>query len=221
LGAGRLTRAVELGTGRMARDSRRRMVVSAASLIGSRGVNATSLSDVLAESRAPRGSIYHYFPAGKDELVGDAMRWTTEQVLAYQRGCTAESPSGVIEHFVELFRQSMISSHCRDGCPLAGVLIDTRSDGELVHVGRTSFRSWISLLTSQLESVGTPPRAARSLAITTLASVEGALILARAEGSVAPLEVVAEQLRHLSARTTSGPRRTPRAGSSLRPRGAP
>ena len=200
----------------MARDSRHRMVVSAASLIGSRGVNATSLSDVLVESRAPRGSIYHYFPAGKDQLVGDAMRWTMEQVLAYQRGCTAQSASGVIEHFVDLFRQSMASSRCRAGCPVAGVVIDTHSDGELVHLGRTSFRSWISLLTSQLESVGTPPKAARSLAITTLASVEGALILARAEGSVAPLEVVAEQLRRLSAPTAPRSRRTSKGGRSAR-----
>ena len=59
----------------MARDTRRRMVATAAALLGSRGVRATSFSEVLARSRAPRGSIYHHFPGGKKELMRDAMDW--------------------------------------------------------------------------------------------------------------------------------------------------
>ena len=54
-------------------DSRASMVRSAASLIRTRGVNATSFSDVLADSGAPRGSIYHHFPGGKDQLVDAAI----------------------------------------------------------------------------------------------------------------------------------------------------
>src|SRR5438477_181964 len=53
----------------MSSDSRERMVRSAASLIRTRGVNATSFSEVLADSGAPRGSIYHHFPAGKKQLA--------------------------------------------------------------------------------------------------------------------------------------------------------
>lgn len=175
------------------------MVLSAASLIGSRGVSSTSFTDVLKHSRAPRGSIYHHFPRGKRELVGDAMRWTTEQVLAYQRTCNATTASGVLQHFVELFRQSVVASHCRAGCPVAGVVVDTYSEDEdVLELCRASFRQWISLLTSQLAAVGVPKPRARALAITALASIEGALILCRAERSVAPLATVADQLSHLA-----------------------
>jgi TetR/AcrR family transcriptional regulator, lmrAB and yxaGH operons repressor len=207
------------------------MVVSAASLIGTHGATATALSDVLNESGAPRGSIYHHFPAGKKELVGEAMQWTTEQVLSYQRRCTASTAPGVLEHFVALFRASVVSSGCRAGCPVAGVLIDTYSDDAgIMGIGRASFRSWISLIARQLEGVGMTPPRARSLAVTTLASVEGALILCRAEGSVAPLDTVVGQLRQLAMlpgpvgttgppkrRTTASPRGTPRRDGSLVP----
>jgi len=175
------------------------MVVSAALLLGSRGAGGTSLSDVLERSRAPRGSIYHHFPGGKRELIQDAIRWTSEQVLRYQRRCTARTPADVLEHFVDFFRQSMISSRCESGCPVAGVIIDTYGSADpLKRTGRSSFRSWVRLLTKQLEEAGTPHTRAQTLGLMTLASVEGALILCRAEGSVRPLEMVAEQL-HLLA----------------------
>lgn len=174
--------------------------MSTASLIGSQGAGATSLSHVLQASKAPRGSIYHHFPGGKRELVGEAMRWTTEQILESQRKCTAGSAPGVVEHFVNLFRQAVVSSHCRAGCPVAAVVVDTYSqDVGAMRICRASFRAWISLLTKQLIRAGVARRRAQPLAITTLASVEGALILCRAEGSVVPLDRVASQLRELAA----------------------
>jgi AcrR family transcriptional regulator len=182
------------------------MVASAASLIGARGVKATSFTEVLKDSRAPRGSIYHHFPGGKRQLVGDAVNRTSEQILAYQRTCTAGTAAGVLEHFVDLFRQSLASSQCRAGCPVAGVVIDTYADtGPLRETARESFRSWIALLTDQLVAVGITGAEARSLSVTTLASVEGGLILCRAEGTVAPLDSIARQLRALAA--SSKPKR--------------
>jgi TetR/AcrR family transcriptional regulator, lmrAB and yxaGH operons repressor len=184
----------------MSKQSRERMVASAASLIGARGVRATSFTEVLKDSRAPRGSIYHHFPGGKNQLVLDALRRTSEQVLTYQRGCPARTAPGVVEHFVDLFRQSLTSSECHAGCPVAGVVIDTYANtGPLRRIARASFNAWIGLLTRQLVAVGTPRAKARSLAMTTLASVEGGLILCRAEGTVDPLNSISRQLRILAS----------------------
>jgi TetR/AcrR family transcriptional repressor of lmrAB and yxaGH operons len=188
----------------MTSKSRDRMVASAASLIGSRGVKAASFREVLADSRAPRGSIYHHFPAGKRQLVGEALRRTTGQVLDYQRSCVADSASGVLEHFVDLFRQSLTSSDCRAGCPVAGVVLDSYAEeGTLREIVRQSFRSWVSLLTEQFVAARVPRRRARALALTTLAAVEGGLILCRAEGSVEPLNTIVQQLLPLASRTRS------------------
>jgi TetR/AcrR family transcriptional regulator, lmrAB and yxaGH operons repressor len=65
----------------------------------------------------------------------------------------------------------------------------------LIAMVRSTFRAWVDLLTEQLIAVGVPP--VRAIALTTVAGMEGALILCRAEGNVEPLEVVAAELMKL------------------------
>ena len=180
-------------------DSRASMVRGAVSLIRTRGVNATSFSDVLAESGAPRGSIYHHFPKGKQQLAGDAIHWTSERVLAHQRACRATTPAGVLDCFIDMWRQVVVASGGTAGCVVAGVAIDTPpGDRAMIDVVRATFRSWVDLLSDQLAAAGVPARRASRIALTTVAGMEGALILCRAEGTSAPLETVAAELKRLT-----------------------
>jgi AcrR family transcriptional regulator len=182
----------------MATDSRASMVRSAALLIRSRGVSATSFSDVLADSKAPRGSIYHHFPKGKEQLAEDAIQWTSERVLAHLRAGAPSRPSQVLERFIAMWRQVVVTSGATAGCVLAGVAIDTGpGETDIMDVVRATFRSWASVLTQQLEAVGVPSDRARPIALATLAGMEGALILCRAEGNVKPLDAVAKELMRL------------------------
>jgi AcrR family transcriptional regulator len=172
------------------------MVHGAASLIRTRGVNATSFSDVLAESGAPRGSIYYHFPKGKEQLAGDAIRWTSERVLAHQRACRATTPAGVLDCFIDMWRQVVLASGGTAGCVVAGVAIDTvASDRPMIDLVRATFRSWVDLLSEQLVAVGVPGRRASRVALAVVAGMEGALILCRAEGNSGPLETVAAELK--------------------------
>jgi AcrR family transcriptional regulator len=176
------------------------MVSSAASLIRTRGVNATSFTEVVAESGAPRGSIYHHFPQGKDQLAGEAIRWTSERVLAHQRRCEAKTPEGVLDCFIGMWRQTVIASHGAAGCVVAGVAVDSLPDAEeLMRLVKETFESWVQLLADQLRARGLRKDRARSVATATLAAMEGALILCRAERSVKPLETVAAELKRLVA----------------------
>jgi AcrR family transcriptional regulator len=179
-------------------DSRSKMVQSAADLIGSQGMNATSFSEVLADSGAPRGSIYFHFPGGKQELVRDAIRLTSEQVLAYMRAASASTAKEVLQHFVALFQHVAEASDGAAGCAVAGVTIDVAAnDEELLLEARNAFHSWVDLLAEQLRNVGVAKVRAREIATTSVASVEGALILCRADASAAPLDAVARQLARL------------------------
>jgi AcrR family transcriptional regulator len=193
----------------MATDSRASMVRSAASLIRSRGVRATSLSDVLSDSGAPRGSIYHHFPDGKRQLAEDAISWTSERVLAHLRAGAPSSPSAVLERFIAMWRQVVVSSGGTAGCVVAGVAIDTGPDErDLMDVVRATFRSWASVLAEELEAAGVPSRRAMPIALATLAGMEGALILCRAEGKVKPLDTVAEELMRLLPSERPGRRKS-------------
>jgi TetR/AcrR family transcriptional regulator, lmrAB and yxaGH operons repressor len=177
------------------------MICSAAALFGSRGLNATSFSDVLADSGAPRGSIYHHFPGGKKQLAEDAISWTSEQVLAHLRACPSSTASGVLAWFIDLWRQSVRASGGSSGCPVAGIAIDTgATDDDLVSAARIAFTDWAALLAEQLQAAGVPTHRAGPIATATLAAMEGALILCRAERSGEPLETIAQELMNLLPR---------------------
>jgi TetR/AcrR family transcriptional regulator, lmrAB and yxaGH operons repressor len=203
----------------MSNDSRASMVRSAAKLISTRGVNATAFSDVLADSGAPRGSIYHHFPDGKRQLAEDAVQWTGERVSTRLAQAPTTSPAAVLRFFTEMWRAVVISSNATAGCAIAGVTVDsdartggaataaddTTAAGESAGSDEASllptvagvFDSWTALLAAKLREAGVPARRATPIATTALAAMEGALILCRAAGSVAPLDRVATQLQHL------------------------
>jgi TetR/AcrR family transcriptional regulator, lmrAB and yxaGH operons repressor len=180
----------------MSGTSRVSMISSAAALIGARGLSGTSFSDVLADSGAPRGSIYHHFPGGKKQLAGDVIAWTSEQILGYQRGCPAVSAGGVLAWFIDLWRQSVLASGGCGGCPVAGVAMDA-DDDELTIAARAAFASWTALLAGQLLATGVPADRARPIASMALTAMEGALVMCRVERSVEPLETAAAELLRL------------------------
>ena len=188
----------------MARDSKAKMVRSAAALIGTRGLNATSFSDVLTHSGAPRGSIYHHFPEGKRQLAEGAIGWTSDQVLGHLRAGRATTPSALLACFIDLWRQSVLASRGSSGCAVAGVAIDIGAfDDDLIEIVRGTFRSWVDELATRLAELKVPPKRARSIASAAVAGMEGALILCRAEGTSKPLEAVAGELMRLLPWRTS------------------
>jgi TetR/AcrR family transcriptional repressor of lmrAB and yxaGH operons len=119
-------------------------------------------------------------------------------VLAYQRATAGASATEALETFIGLWRQVVTSSGGASGCVVAGVAIDTNA-GEpgLIDVVRGTFRSWIALLTEQLQAAGLPDERTTAIATATLAGLEGALILCRAEGNSGPLELVTGELLRL------------------------
>ena len=178
-------------------SSRVSMISSAAALIGARGLSGTSFSDVLADSGAPRGSIYHHFPGGKKQLAADVIEWTSGQILGYLRECPADTPAGVLAWFVDLWRQSVLASGGCGGCPVAGVAMDA-DDEELTTAARAAFAAWTDLLAAQLEAAGLAAHRAGPVASTALTAMEGALVMCRVQRDSGPLETIAAELMRLA-----------------------
>jgi AcrR family transcriptional regulator len=181
----------------MASDARTDMVVSAASLIASRGLTATSFAEVLGDSGAPRGSIYHHFPNGKDQLSYEALELVSERLLAHVRDGASETPEQVLSNFIDIWRRVVVASNGSTGCAVAGVAVDTTGNPIVMAHVRDIFRRWTNEVAHQLERTGMSTAQSSSVARTALASMEGSLILCRAEGSVEPLNDVATQLLRL------------------------
>ena len=54
--------------------TRDRIVAAAARLYGRYGYTGVGLKQVAAEAGVPIGSLYHFFPGGKEELAAEALR---------------------------------------------------------------------------------------------------------------------------------------------------
>ena len=163
----------------MAGEMRERMVEGAMGLLAQRGLHATSFSEVLAATGAPRGSLYHHFPGGKDELMAAAVD---------RAGAVL-----VDERFLAIWRFVLTQSQCESGCAVLAVTVATDS-AELLSHATTVFRAWRERLAQLLRRSGLPAAAAKRFATVMIASVEGAVVLSRAERSLEPFEIVATQL---------------------------
>lgn len=177
----------------MARTVRERMIDGALALLARRGLQATSFSELLAATGVPRGSLYHHFPGGKDQLVAEAVDRAgavLSDALAPVAGAPAEQ---VVVRFLAIWRAVITRSQCGSGCAVAAVTIATDS-AELLAKAAAVFRAWHDLLAGLLRQGGLPAPQARQFAMLLMASIEGAVVLSRAEQSLEPFEAVAAQL---------------------------
>lgn len=174
------------------------MIQSAAMLFRERGVDGTAFADVLEHSSAPRGSVYHHFPGGKQQLSEEATRWAGETIGAGIAAALQEQdPLAALDDFVGLWRQIVVESDFRAGCPVvAAALEGDRSPGAR-QAAAESFIEWRSLLADSLAEAGIPAAEAGPMATLFIAAVEGGIVLARAQRSVDPLTDVAVELRTL------------------------
>jgi AcrR family transcriptional regulator len=169
------------------------MVDGAVVLLAKRGLQATSFSTVLEATGAPRGSLYHHFPGGKDQLVTEAVDLAGERALRALDSKTGASPLELTEYFLGMWRLVLTASDFSAGCSVLAVTVATDSP-ELLERSSTVFRSWRAKLAELFEQGGLVPADARRFAATLVASSEGAVVLSRAERSMEPFELVAEQM---------------------------
>jgi TetR/AcrR family transcriptional repressor of lmrAB and yxaGH operons len=180
----------------MATDTRIRMVEGAARLLAQRGLQETSFSEVLQLTGAPRGSIYHHFPDGKDQLVASAIDLAGARAIRLIDGMAGASAAEVTARFLGMWRLVLEKSNFTAGCSVLAVTIATDSEDLLSHAS-TVFRAWRARLAELLEVGGLSAPAAARFAATLIAGSEGAVVLGRAEQSLEPFDLVAEQLVEL------------------------
>src|SRR3954469_15314198 len=119
------------------------MIESAALLIRERGVDATSFSDVLAHSGAPRGSIYHHFPGGKPQLMEEATRWAGEFIARGARArLETNDPLGGIDSMRAMWRDVLEQSAFAAGCPIVAATMAGGSVRGARDAAGEAFRSW-------------------------------------------------------------------------------
>jgi AcrR family transcriptional regulator len=173
-------------------DTRSRMVDAAVTALRRHGVAGMSFTEILEESHAARGAIYHHFPGGKTQLVAEAAALNGREVRARLDELPARDPRQVVEDFLALVRPVVIESSTGSGCAVAAVAVccDPATDQAPHEASAAAFASWVGTLADRLTSAGLPADDATDLATTLITLLEGAHVLCRAAGSVEPFDRV-------------------------------
>ena len=193
----------------MTSDTRAKMVAGAADLMSRRGVNATSMREVVRHTGTPRGSIGHHFPGGKQQLIEDALVFAGRQVSGPLKHLTETRGAIVgLRTFIALWRQTLERTKFQAGCPVLAVAVEqyvndaTEKDGEpdeaaqrhLLDLANGVFADWQQIMSAALRREGVAPARARRLAALVIASTEGTVAMCRAARSAQPLEDVRQEL---------------------------
>jgi AcrR family transcriptional regulator len=193
-----------LEAGGLADNVRGQMIARTAILLAKKGLQGASFSQVLEASGAPRGSLYHHFPGGKDELVLAALDAAGAHAMAVLDKLEGRPAAEVAATFVALWRSVLERSDFSAGCAVAAVTVAANAPA-LLEKAAGVFRQWRARLGALLAAGGVEPKRASALAATLISACEGAVILARAERSFAPFDLVAaEQIAAIRAAQTGG-----------------
>ena len=193
----------------MTSDTRAKMVAGAADLMSRRGVNATSMREVVRHTGTPRGSIGHHFPGGKQQLIEDALAFAGRQVSGPLRHLTQKRGAiGGLQAFISLWRQTLERTKFQAGCPVLAVAVEplvsdtTGKDGapdqaaqrRLLDLADAVFADWQKIMATALRHEGVMPARAQRLAALVVASMEGTVAMCRAARSAQPLDDVTQEL---------------------------
>jgi TetR/AcrR family transcriptional regulator, lmrAB and yxaGH operons repressor len=178
------------------------MIVGAASMIGTGGVDAMSLRDLAITRGVPLGSTYHHFPGGKAQLVDEAVLLVGHSVVGILDSTRDGGPAEALQVFADVWRKILRRSDFREGCPVSAAA--TATDRRHHATARRVFDAWHRALVETLIAGGVPAARAPRLAVTIVATLEGSVALSRAQESIQPLEDAVAELTEIIAGAAGG-----------------
>jgi AcrR family transcriptional regulator len=176
-------------------NTRERILTTSAELFRRQGYNATGIKQIVTAARAPFGSIYHFFPGGKEQLGAETIRTSGavyEQLIPAVFDPAPDPVTGV-RWFFAAAAAHLVETGWEDACPIATVALEVSSHSELMREACADvFESWTSAGATRFATAGLDPATARELTVGMICALEGAFVLARAQRRTEPLEVAGE-----------------------------
>jgi TetR/AcrR family transcriptional regulator, lmrAB and yxaGH operons repressor len=170
--------------------TKERLLQAGERLFRTRGFAGTGLKRLAQEADAPWGSMYHFFPEGKDQLGAEVVAYAAQLyragwVTAFAR---IRDPGEAVEGAFRAEARLLKNSDYRDGCPVASMTLDIASVSEPLRAAcDAGFAVWRDAICEGLMASGAPEAEATALSVFILSAIEGAIVLARAAKSETPL----------------------------------
>ncbi len=185
----------------MENDTRARLLAAANESFRRSGYHGTSLKEVVASANATVGSLYHFFPGGKEELTAAVLR---ESGAAYGElfeliANTSADPATAIGDFFDGAAAVIEASDYIDPCPIGTVAREiANTNDNLRVVANDVFRAWSSAASERFRAAGMESTQADELATTVVAALEGGFVLARTARDGDILRRMGRQMQRLA-----------------------
>jgi len=172
--------------------TKERIMDSSAELFRRQGYAGTGIKQILAAANAPFGSLYHFFPGGKEQLGAETLRSSGALYAQLFATIAAQAPdvTTAVAAFFNGAAETLVETDYADACPIATVALEVASTNEQLREATAEvFESWIAGATAYFAAAGIARQTARELALSMLCLLEGAFIFCRAMRSTEPLHV--------------------------------
>src|SRR5437868_6033482 len=181
--------------------TRDRLIESARYLFWERGFAGTSMADLLTHAGVNSGSFYHFFES-KEALLRAVLEiylGALRPMVVDPAFARAEEPVARIFAILEGYRERILQTECKYGCPLGRLALEIDPENRPAHaLIAANFQGWIGAVRECIEQIqdGLPQGTdSEALATYVLAVMEGGVMLSRSYASVEPFDRSIAQLR--------------------------
>ena len=176
--------------------ARARLVETTARLLQVQGYHNTGLNQIVAESAAPKGSLYHYFPGGKEQLAVETLGQASDRIRdALERLLATGSAPDALRAYSDVACRRLQRTDFAEGCPVGNTALEASVGSSAVRDACDhAFRDWEAVIAERLARDGIEPSEAARLATFIVATFEGALLVARARRDTEPIVQAGDQL---------------------------
>jgi AcrR family transcriptional regulator len=178
-------------------ETKHRLLESTSGLLTTRGFSATGVTEIVAMSGVPRGSLYHHFPDGKEQVAAGAIEQSGHAIVYALREMIKEAGTLVegIRQFCDYYIRELEISDFARGCPLATVALETSAtDNPVQQQTATAFDNIVAVVADQMSIEGFDKP--HDLAVVIVATIEGALVLAKATRNTKHIAIVRDHIRN-------------------------
>lgn len=191
----------------MSNPTRQKILATTSLLLEQQGYHATGLNQIVKESGTPRGSLYYYFPDGKEELATEAVTLRMKAMADSLRQFLSkiEDPIEAIHGMIMEMSRHSAQNQCTTGAPIAAVALEASNTSERIrNACAIGYQGLEDVFAAKLVMGGFPTDKAKSLATTINASIEGAMIVSRTKQDATILANVADDMKTLMETALKG-----------------
>jgi len=181
-------------------DAPQRVITTAADMLATYGLNATSIREVTKRAEAPFGSTYHHFPGGKQQVLGQATALAGERIERMLEEVLKAGAADGVSRFLALWRERLLQTDFHVGCPVLAAAVEEPIDGggdDARQAAGAAFSAWEQRLGDAFAAEGRSADDAHALATLLIAAVEGGVAMSRATRDIAAFDRVVKRLERL------------------------